>query len=122
MNDFFLNSDWDIVQLTTNDGWQTVSGADAIAQNMSQRLQTIVGEWFLNLTIYLDLFGIVLNKQTPPAIIESHIKKIISQTPGFIAFQSFSIDISTLTREMTVNFKAETISGNIEYSKIIGVI
>lgn len=120
MNDFELNSSWDIEQSSDNEGWVTIEGQDAIAQNIKQRLQTVVGEWFLNVTIYVDMFDTIFNKRTPPAIIESHLKKIISETPGFIAFDSFAIDLNVSTRVMSVDFVAKTVSGVVEYNGIIG--
>jgi len=120
MNDFKLNTTtWDIEQNDGKSGWLTVSSNEAIAQNMRQRLQTVVGEWFLNTTIYVDLFDLIFVKGTPAAVIESHLKDIISNTIGFIAFQKFNLDINTQLRTLTLDFVCETVDGVIQYNRLI---
>jgi hypothetical protein len=107
-SDFKLNSTtYDIERNTNNNGWLRVENNEAVSQNVKQRLQTVKGEWFLNTSIHVDLWDLIFVKGTPAAVIESHIKGIIAETPGFVEFRSFNMDIDNNSRNLTINFTIE---------------
>lgn len=116
-NDFKLNDIGDI--FTSSGDFAIVDGREAIAQNIEQRLKTIVGEWFLNVGLYVDYFGAIFEKGTPASIIESEIRDVIAETPGFEAFQTFTIDIDSVNRQLEVSFEASTVEGVIELNNIL---
>ncbi len=118
MNLLYLNPDtWELEE--ENGVIKTLSGKDAIGQNLKQRLQTFVGEWFLDQTIYIDYFEKIFVKNPSNAIITSEIKRVIRNTPGIIEITIFNLTVDKTTRELSVVFTATTVDGVLEYNEIL---
>ena len=119
-SDMYAGINWDMERSPDNSGWKRVLDQNFYAQNIKQRLQTVVGEWFLNTSIYADLWDIVFVKGTPAAVIESHLKEIISGTPDFDAFQSFTLDINNADRQLLLDFQVIFKENIIVNASLIG--
>lgn len=111
--DIVIGADGDLV-LTT--------GVDAIEQHLRQRIQTFLGEWFLDSRIGLAYFEHILRKDFNPTVIDSIFKTTILETPGVEDLQAFDIDLEPSTREMTLTFTVKTQEGDIDFSQVLGVI
>jgi len=118
MNDLFLNTtSWDLE--IENGDFKTVDGRNAIGQNIRQRLQTIVGEWFLDLSIYVNYFDNFFEKKENYAIIESELKSVIRNTPGVVDISKFASSFDGESREYSVSFEAETVDGEVKLNEIL---
>lgn len=78
--------------------------ADNIPQHIKQRLLTILGEWFLDLSIGLPWFDEILGKHQDLSQVEALIKTCITETPGVSELVSFSVEGSE-TQERTANIQ-----------------
>lgn len=116
MADIKLDSDGDIF-LNIND-LELTSGLEAKAQHLAQRLNTFLGEWFLDLRVGVAYFQQILIKNPNSAIVDSVLKKEILNTPGILELTSFDLDIAT-NRELTLSFRAITEEGEINFSEVV---
>ncbi len=93
-------------------------GIDGIAQHLTQRLRTFLGEWFLDLRIGVAYFQQILLKNPNPAMVDSIFKKEILNTPGVLELTFFDLDIGT-DRTLTLSFRTITQEGEINFSEIV---
>lgn len=94
-----------------------VTGVDAIAQHCTIRFRTFLGEYWLNRNIGIDYFGDVLVKNPNIKKIESIFRQTILTTPGVIAILSFSMELDNAERLLTVEFRANTTEGPLDFSE-----
>jgi hypothetical protein len=76
-----------------------VRNAEAVGQHARQRLSFFLGEWFLDPSVGVGWFGLVLGQQ--PAridIAEAVVKKTILATPGVTGIIEIRTDFDRLTR------------------------
>ena len=115
--DIKLDSDW---ELTIEDGdLALITGRDAIGQHLKQRYQFILGEWFLNLFKGIPFFSQIYTKIQDPVIIDSIYKRITLDTPRIEKLNDFSIEFDSETRKLLVSGKADTPTGEIDFSEVI---
>jgi len=114
MSDIKLNTAGDI-DISEPD-LQLTSGTNAIDQHLKQRLRMFLGEWFLDNRIGLPYFQHILKKNPDAIVIDSVFKRQILTTPGVLELLSFNLDIDIPTRQLTVEFRARTSEGVIDFS------
>lgn len=117
MNDLHLDSSYDL-EVVENDLVLT-DGQEAIRQHVTQRLKTFLGEWFLDDRIGVPYFQEILKKGPNPTIVDSSLKNQIAGTPGVIDIKEFDLDLDNSSRELSLNFRARTIDGTINFSEIL---
>lgn len=104
----------------TNNQFRLVTGQAEIRQRLIQNLKTFLEEWFLDSTIGLPYFQLIFVKGTPTSIISDYFKNEILNTVGVTELASFDpLDLETLTRELSVKFKALTPFGEIAIEESI---
>lgn len=114
MNDLKLDSDWELV--IENHDLATVSGIDAIEQNLGQRLKTFLGEYFLDSRIGLPYFQEIFKKKFDPIVVDTVIKREIINTDGIIELMQFKLELETVSRELFVDFDVLTTNGVLAFS------
>lgn len=118
MSDLALNGgDLDLTEDNTD--LFLTSGQVAIVQHLKQRLQTFLGEWFLDNRIGVPYFEHILKKDYDPVIIDTVLKSEIVNTPGVLELTSFDLDINANTRLLTLTFEAKSTDGVINFSEVI---
>ena len=100
-----------------NDDLVLLDGVDAIGQDVSIRLQTFLGEWFLDIRIGMPYFTKILGQKPRLAAVESIFKDAILSTPGIISITDLEIDYVEETSGLTVDFHADTEEGPLDYNK-----
>jgi len=93
----------------------------AVEQRVSQRLKLFLGEWFLDRRRGVPWIQQVFLKNPNPVIIDAVITREILAEPQVIKLQEFSLDIDTTTRILTVTFKANTKSGELNFQEAFGI-
>lgn len=82
-----------------------------VAQRLKIRLQTFLGEYFMNtnagIPYYQRIFGKIKNKSTVDAIFQRQIL----EDPGVIEIVTYSSDLDASDRFLSVNFKVRTSEG-----------
>lgn len=91
-------------------------GTNPILQDCVQRLSFFWREWFLDNTQGLPFYQQILIKNPDLAKIDALFINVILGTPGIESLLSYSFDLNTVTRTLTVKFKANTSSGVIDWT------
>ena len=97
-----------------------VETADAVRQNLRQRLITFFGEWFLDKTLGVPYFEHVFKKQINASVLDAIFKNVIINTPGVTELLEFDIDVETSTRLMTLIFKVKASDETIDFTLPLG--
>lgn len=118
MSDILLGTDNDI-ELVDGDLHLTLDD-EAIAQHLKQRLKTFLGEWFLDNRVGIPYYQHILVKNPNPLVLDSIFKSVILNTPGVEELTEFDIDLEPATRVMTLIFRVRTITGEIDFSEVLG--
>ena len=82
-----------------------IEGSQEIEQLVSQRLQTFMGEWFLDITIGLPYYQHILTKRVNPTVVNAVIVREIIGTDGFKELTFFELDYSEAARSLAVEFE-----------------
>jgi len=96
-------------------------GIEAIQQHLAQRLRTFLAEWFLDRRVGVPYYEQILIKNPNPSALDTIFKSVILNTPGIQELLEFDIQIDDQTRELTLEFRANTIDGEIDFTEVLGV-
>jgi len=113
-----LNGAWDLA--IENNQLVLFEGIDEITQLVCQRLKTFYGEWFLDTSIGIPYFQVILEKNPNPSTIEAIFVKEIIETDGIIELTSIVLDIDDSLRHLAIDCNMISTDGVIEFSTIIG--
>ena len=75
---------------------------ESVAQRVKTRLQSFLGDWFLDLDHGLPWFA-RFEKPADLALIEADVKRCILETQGVASLTAFSIDLDPDTRKCTIS-------------------
>lgn len=105
---------WDLY-LDSNDRIARVHDAERVRQNIRERLQFFLGEWFLDITGGVPWFQEIFVKPANPGLAEAEIKKAILGTKDVHRLLSFSFEADLNNRIVkVVDFAVDTTYGPIE--------
>lgn len=115
-NDIKLTASGEI-DFSTNE-IQLVSGADAIAQDMSVRFQFFQGEWRFDTRWGMPYYQKILGQKTGLAAIKSIFRDAILKTPGVETLNDLVVEEgSRALRSLSVSFRATGTDGEIVYNR-----
>ena len=83
-------------------------GTTAIAQDMTIRLKTFLGEWFLDQRIGLPYFQTILVKNPNLPVIQTIFRQAVLETTGIIGISDFEFNFDTSVRQLSISFEAKT--------------
>lgn len=95
-----------------------VEDGDAVAQHILQRLRTFLGEWFLDLTAGVPYYQDILKKNPNIDVVEQVFKREILFTPGVLELMSFSLELDTALRKLSLSFKVRTVDGPVSFENV----
>lgn len=114
------------ILLDSSGDWAVASGKlqlatkqDEIAQIVSTRLRTFLGEWFLDVRLGVPWFSKILKKNPNPAEIEAILAQTIVESPGIVTLTDFQLTLDNVTRKLRVTFQAKSIAGIINFTEVI---
>ena len=94
-----------------------LDGIDAIAQDVTTRLQFFLGEWFLDTAAGIPYLQKILVKNPSLPVVGNLLRRTILGTPGINSFtQDLAFTYTGTTRSMSVSFKADTVAGPLTYT------
>ncbi len=99
---------------------QIVTGRPAILQDVTQTLQFLYGEWFLDSTKGLPYFQQVLVKAPDLNAIQGIFADAILAVNGILELLTFEFDFDAPSRLLTITFSARTTDGIINVSQNLG--
>lgn len=87
-----------------------------ILQNILQRLQFFLGEWFLDNTQGLPFFQQILVKNPDQSKVDAIFQNAILGTPGVTQLSSYSFEVNSAKRIFSVKFTCITTTGVVSYA------
>lgn len=84
--------------------------SESVGQRVRTRLQSFMGDWFLDLDHGLPWFA-RFEKPADLALLEADVKRCVLETPGVQALTAFSIALDPDTRKCTIAVTATDIYG-----------
>lgn len=116
MADLKLGTDGDL-ELDDNNDLIFVEGLEAIAQDVSVRLRTYLGEWFLDTRQGLPYFQRILGEKPRIGVLKALFGEAILLTPGISSFTNLDVVYNSTSRGLSVGFRAPTDEGILDYSQ-----
>jgi hypothetical protein len=95
-----------------------VNDREAVGQAVLTRLKLFLQEWFLDQTEGTPWATQILGEQTLPTY-DLAIRDRITGTQGVTKITSYSSNLNTVTRALTVNASIDTIYGDIQFEAIL---
>lgn len=89
----------------------TVSGREAIAQDLAVCLSWFRGEWFLDTRRGLPWLQSVIGVRTTDAIVASIIRRAIMQRPGVASIDSLTVETDSPERGIAIGYVVRTVDG-----------
>lgn len=96
-----------------NNDLQIINEGDALIQKIIIKLKFVFAEWYLDTTKGIKFFDIVFVKNPNINLIESTIKATIVEEEEILSLTEFSSEYNSAQRTLLVNFRAESIYGEI---------
>lgn len=103
-----------------NGDFVLTSGVEAVAQFVGQRVQTWLGEWFLDITEGVPYREKVFLKNPDILDVSNVLKVMIIQSPGIIQLNSFDFTFDSAARIAHLTFSAQSEMGEVTFDEDIG--
>lgn len=85
--------------------------ANVVAQRLTIRLRTFLGEWFINTTYGVPYFERILRKGVNKTTVDNILREQILEEAGVLEIKSFSSDFNAAARSYSCSFQVKTASG-----------
>jgi len=85
--------------------------ANVVAQRLTIRLRTFLGEWFLNTSYGVPYFQRILKKGVERKTVDNILREKILEEPGVLEIESFTSEFNTSARNYSCSFQVKTASG-----------
>lgn len=85
--------------------------ADVVAQRLTIRLRTFLGEWFLNTEYGVPYFERILRKGVNKTTVDNILREQILEEAGVLEIVSFNSEFNPSARSYSCNFQVKTASG-----------
>lgn len=107
---FALDASGDLEILVTGvgAGIRTVSGVEAVAQNIDEMLSTFKGEWFLDLGLGVPYYQDILGQKYDQERILNAFRTAILSVPNVTELSVLTSSYDGITRLATINWTALT--------------
>jgi len=92
--------------------------AEAVAQNMTTRLQLLLTEWFLDTGAGVPYLRDIMVRPSNLPLAESLIKRTISETTGVTSITFFRMTLNHETRRCEIQAAVKTVYGEIASIKV----
>lgn len=86
----------------STDNLVLVDGANAVAQDLTTRLRTVQGEWFLDQKIGVPYFRDFLVKNPNMRVIQTIIRQVIAETSGVKELVKLDISLDNQNRTLSI--------------------
>jgi hypothetical protein len=98
------------------------NGTNPVLQDIIQRIQFFLGEWFLDSTQGVGWFQQILVKNPDQPTVDAIFQNVILGTPGVNQLSSYSFTPNFTTRTLNVSFIAVTTSGTVNYNGVVAPV
>lgn len=118
--DIALNTTTKDLDLSNGDLY-LIDGNDAIGQHVEQRFKLFLGEWFLDETQGVPYFDYIFQKNPNPVVVDAVLKRTALLSPGVVELLEWDLNLASAERELSLDFRARSEEGFIEFTEVIGV-
>lgn len=115
--DFRLTKDWDI--FLGPHGFETIAGADGVAQMCGIALKLFLKEWFLNRAKGVDWFTLFQSKFVESVFREA-LRQTLASVPGVDQVVSIAVSVDGQARRGAVDATVHTTFGDVSFSDTFG--
>jgi len=95
---------------------KSIQGISLAQQELVSVLQFYRGEFFLDTRVGIPYIDGMLEKDGSRYILEAEIKKAIFESPYVVSLDFFLIQFNSISRDLTVTFRAQTTEGLVSIS------
>jgi len=95
-----------------------VTELEELRQIATQELLSIQGDWFADFTRGIPLYTSIVSDTATQASVESIYLDYIADIPGIQSIKSFGVSLDSVTRTMSISFKAGTHYGALNFSTV----
>lgn len=95
------------------------NGTDPVVQNVIQRMQWMLGEWFLDVTGGVPWFQEIFIKNPDQDKVDALLLGVITTTPGIVAVTYYDFGLNKTNRSVSVNFRAQKTAGTVSYNGVV---
>lgn len=89
----------------------TQKAPEVVAQRLTIRLRTFMGEWFVNTLYGVPYYERILKKQTTKTNVDNIMREQILSEPGVLEIVNFSSNLNSIAREYSCSFTVRTQEG-----------
>lgn len=119
MNSLKLDNNFDLV-LVDND-FVEIQGRDAIRQHLACRFGIFLGEFIYDTAAGVPWYQDILIKNPQFAIVSADLKRTVLDTPGITDLLSFDFSFDNGRRMATLDFKAQSTNGVIDFTQEVAL-
>ena len=121
--DWKLNPDtWDFdFNESTNFDLVLIEGIDYYVQKVRIKLQTFLGEWYLNTEVGVDWYGVVLVKSPNFVNIDNLLKLTVLEVEGVNEILVWENTFTAGLRKLNISFRADTDAGEMNFNQEITI-
>lgn len=116
--DLLLDEDTHDIIFINGQSPVTQGAAQIVAQRLKIRLQTFLGEWFINTTYGIPYWQRILGKKTSKVAVDRIFQEQIRAERGVVAITQFNSTLSR-DRQYTMNFRVR--AANNEETDLITI-
>lgn len=97
-----------------------IDNAERVAQQIRIRLNSFLGEWFLNTSYGLPYLEYILIKNPNLTLVRSILRKQIASVDDVAKVNSLTVTLDNKTRKLTVDFECATSYGLVTGKEVLG--
>jgi hypothetical protein len=103
-----------------NGDLQPVSDDAAIRQNIKQRLQHYIAEWFLDTSLGVPYYQFILVKNPNLDLVNATLQNVVVSTPGVLELTGWQLDFNSTDRTLTIQLEARSANTSIGLTTSVG--
>lgn len=113
MSDIYMNEVTGDLDLTNRTPRLTASTIEEVRQKVELRLRRLKGEWFANINLGVPYFQTILKKGVNKNLVDSILRKEITDTNGVIRITKFASEFNNQQRTYTATTTFTTAEGAV---------
>lgn len=112
----YIDDTGDFERSVATNNLRMVDGVDEIKQIIKRNLQTFLGEWFLDTSIGVPWIQEIFSKRASAQNADAILIDQVVASRGVISLLRWETSLDTATRELSVEFRALTVSGILDFN------
>ena len=119
--DIALDEDGDL-EIDASNGVRFVAGLEGVEHLCRIAVQTFKGEWFADLELGVDWFGLILGNPFNENVIRSEIRRVLLTVPNVTDVLAVIPTFDRATRTLNIQWQTRTVWGDSSVDSLAQVI